>query len=159
MERYYQYLILCLLLIISYVYALVFAPAIANSNEGWKGKFNSAHESCLAGDGCKLPFSIRGEKYIITGDPATNDRLINCAMTFWSGTHFLLYSFIGFLCPDLFWETLFIGVAFEYYEYRRFDCHDTLDILLNTGGFILGRSVNKLLYSSKREDKVDSLFD
>jgi len=131
------------------VYALGFAPAIANCNEGWRGKFNNAHEACLLGEGCKLSISVRGKNYIITGNDEINEKLNNCAVTFWGGAHFLLYSFIGFLCPDLFWQTFIIGVAFEFYEYKKFDCHDTLDILLNTSGFLFGRTINNLIIKKK----------
>jgi hypothetical protein len=144
-----QYLILCLLLIISYVYALIFAPAITNDNEGWKGWFNKLHESCLIENPSFINnLSCRGENYIIAGDPVVNEKLKNCSITFWGGTHFLLYSFIGFFCPDLFLESFAIGALFEYYEYKKYKCHDTLDLLLNTGGFLFGKFLHNLPYDS-----------
>lgn len=102
---------------------------------------NSVHESCLLNtckfDTCKN--NLRGLNYYIDNtDKDKQIKLHNCLITFWGFTHFLLYFILGLLYPKYFWQTFFIGAGFELYEKLRYDCHDVLDIVLNTAGFILG---------------------
>ncbi len=40
------------------------------------------------------------------------------------------------------WVFMFnIGVGFEIYEFYTYECHDALDIVFNTVGFLAGRAV------------------
>jgi hypothetical protein len=82
----------------------------------------------------------RGDNYLIgIEDPVKNERMKNCLVTFWGVAHFALYFVLGVAAPDMFWETFAIGVGFEIYENYKFDCHDVLDVGLNSAGFLLGR--------------------
>ncbi len=142
------YLLASLIYIIAYVYSIHFAPILAGAESGWRRDLNDVHESCLVGCRggiCKL--SVRGDNYYINStDSAKRRRLSNCMVTFWGFSHFLLYSILGFLFPGIFWETFFVGVAFEMYEAAEFDCHDTFDIILNSAGFLAGKYLRRLLF-------------
>ena len=148
MDRFHQYLILCLILTITYIYAIIFAVYMTGKNDGWGIVVNDIHESCLLDkeyDFGLSKLSYRGHNYIIAGDPVVNEKIQNCAITFWSGSHFLMYAFIGFFCPDLFFESLIIGIGFELWEYKEMDCHDTLDIIMNSAGFMVGKIINQTM--------------
>jgi len=84
----------------------------------------------------------RGGSYIIgVDDPARNEKMQSCLVTFWGLGHFLTYLLLGVAAPDMFWETFAIGVGFEVYEAYRFDCHDVFDIVLNSAGFLAGKAL------------------
>ena len=105
-------------------------------------------------DACKgiLDVNVRGGKYFIdtVGDgdsiPENADHLLkNCLITNWSVSHFVVHFVGGLLFPDFLVHSFIGGVAFEYYENKMFDCHDGLDIVMNTSGFIAGSLVNKYI--------------
>lgn len=146
MEKIITYLFVALIYTIAYIYSIIFAPKLAGAYQGWAKTLNDTHESCLLGcqaNLCKL--SVRGDNYYINAGP--NKTADGCMVTFWGFSHFFLYSVLGFLFPDVFWETFFIGVAFEIYEYKKFNCHDTFDIILNTVGFLVGKNLRFLIKS------------
>ena len=137
-----DYLVMALLYFLAYLYCIPFAVWATKRPE--LSKLNAAHEDCLFG--LCVPSvqatlqATRGKKYIIT-EGENSDRLKSCLVTFWSFSHFLLYFVLGLVLPHMFLEVFFIGLAFELYEYKKFQCHDALDILFNTTGFLAGRTV------------------
>ena len=139
---YSQYIAAILLYVASYIYALKFAVYIGTCNKKWCRNVNNYHEKCMVNCGeysCGLT-TTRGENYYIgvTGEEQ-KDVLNKCLVTFWGGSHFILYLLLGFFCPNLFWQTFILGVLFEIYEEYMYDCHDALDVVLNTAGFLIGR--------------------
>jgi hypothetical protein len=100
------------------------------------------HETCLCQS--NIDFSaLRGDHYYIGAmTPAKKRELRGCVTTFWSASHFVLYTALGFCAPDLFWQTFAIGVIFELYEKITFSCNDALDIAYNSTGFLFGRAIN-----------------
>lgn len=145
LPRAVQYLLVVIIYTFAYAYCLVFAPSLVGET-GWKGDLNTIHESCVCENVSPLDkLSIRGEKYFI-GSPEASERAKKCMITFWGFTHASLYTLLGFLFPDLFFETFAIGVGFELYEKEKYDCHDTFDILLNSGGFLFGAVVSSFIF-------------
>lgn len=139
-----QYVIAALLYVLAYVYALEIAPRVTKyASDSW---LESAHRKCIVKSDTIAPTVTvgRGSSYYIG---AENDpqELKTCVVTFWGATHFFLYFMLG-LFTDLFWETFAVGVVFEVYEYYAYDCHDVFDIVLNSGGFLLGQTVRKRFY-------------
>ena len=63
----------------------------------------------------------------------------NCLVTTWALSHFILYLILGYYYPQMFWETFMIGIMFEIAENMAMDCHDVLDVLWNSLGFVVGR--------------------
>ena len=136
-----EYLIALFIYIIAYIYALIIAPKIGFCKVKKCDVINNVHESCLLN--CKFTKSLtkyRGNNYYIgITDDEKKAKLETCLITWWGGTHFLLYLLLGYLTPSLFLETFILGVGFEIYESYAFDCHDLIDIVLNTSGFLVGR--------------------
>ena len=85
-------------------------------------------------------------------DTDKQDQLKYCFITFWGLSHFIMYSFLGFFAPKLFFETFTLGVVFEGIEADLFDCQDGLDILLNTTGFIFGSFIREKLVSNNYDE-------
>lgn len=132
----------------AYAYALKFAVSIQDSEASWAKSIKNVHEGCLFGcpKGTASMTCGRGLNYYIgANDPAKNEQLKNCLATFWSGTHFMLYTMLGLFCPDLFWHTFAVGVLFEGYEKTEYDCADPLDVLFNSTGFMIGYTINNFM--------------
>ncbi len=110
-----------------------------------------AHQMCRSSDkvynscviswpaAAKVVHRGRGSDYFISAETP----LVDCFITLWGVTHFVLYVILGALCPSLFYETFVLGVLFEVFEKIFWEGHDLLDILLNTLGFIVGLCVNQ----------------
>lgn len=132
--------------IIAYIYCLEFAPRISHCRDGMLGVVNTVHESCVFGcDRCTAVTGGRGDQYYIGAtDVEKNERLKRCVVTLWGLAHFLLYAVIGWVAPDMFWETFAVGAAFEAYEYVQYSCEDPLDLVWNSAGFIAGASLHNL---------------
>lgn len=90
----------------------------------------------------------RGKNYYLNKTNNTNnidsDVTPNCMLTIWGLSHVILYMILGWFVPDKFWETLLIGIAFEFLEKWSYDCHDILDIMWNSVGFLIGRYLRSL---------------
>jgi hypothetical protein len=135
-----QYVIAVILYIIAYIYAIMIAPKITTCTTNTCKVLEKNHRKCLISTPALAPVigGGRGASYYI-GAENDSEELSNCFLTFWGLTHFMLYTALGFFCPDLFWETFAIGAGFEMYEFFKFDCHDSLDIIINTSGFAFGK--------------------
>jgi uncharacterized membrane protein (DUF485 family) len=73
-----------------------------------------------------------------------------CVTTFWSFSHFILYTYIGFFCPSLLFEAFIINILFEAYEKYTIQVNDIYDIFYNTIGLILGYILNKLYFKNEK---------
>jgi len=73
-----------------------------------------------------------------------------CLVTGWALSHVILYMVLGYVLPNMFWETLFIGILWEIVECIFYKCHDIMDVLWNSIGFIIGM----ILYKLFKEDSV-----
>ncbi len=139
-----QYIVAIIIYIIAYLYCLVYAPTIAKNKSG----LNKLHEACLFScDSCNILTKTRGKNYYISTTMTDEEKKKSefCLLTWWGFAHFMLYSIIGFICPDIFWETFVIGIGFEVYEHSpHLDCHDELDIVWNSMGFLAGRACRGL---------------
>lgn len=126
---------------IAFVYSLIFAPAIAKIDHGVLGAVNRLHESSVVNcDSCTALTSGRGANYYIASmDEGKFEQLRTSLVTFWGAMHFLLYAILGYVAPDMFWETFAVGVGFECYEYAKYSCEDPLDVVWNSAGFLVGR--------------------
>src|ERR1700678_1149093 len=115
--NFHHLLIVALILTIAYIYSMIIAPSLVNNQ--MFSKLNQLHESCIIKCG-NLPCNIsdRGNKYYIGSDKNAD----GCYVTFWGMTHFLLYAILGYLYPHRFLEFSLIGVLFELYEKRYYDC-------------------------------------
>ena len=133
---------LLILYIISAIICFCYAPKIEKMNDGtWHGQINKFQKKCFydcKGDFCKNLTKGRGDTYFTNTPIAEQLHIKECLVSFWSLTHILLYTLIGFLFPGLFFETLLIGIGFEIYEHFAMNCADPLDIVFNTSGFLLG---------------------
>ena len=74
-----------------------------------------------------------------------SDKKNYCLLTLWGLTHFLLYFVFGLITPKLFWVAMVVSVLFEYYENLEWDCHDVLDVFINTLGLVSGTYLNRIL--------------
>lgn len=63
-----------------------------------------------------------------------------CRFSFWSLTHVLLYAYLAVQCPDICWQILPIGIAWEIGEYY-IGIHDFYDIIWNLLGVLIGTAV------------------
>jgi hypothetical protein len=137
-------LIILSILTVAYIYSLIYAPIIENSNDdSITTSISKMNKSCILScpaKGCKRYIkNNRGKQYFIS-IPADEQKYIkSCLITFWGFTHFLMYFILTFLVPAFYLELFFIGVIFEFYEYYRFECQDINDIYLNTFGILLGK--------------------
>ena len=141
-----QYILAIILYTLAYIYAIEYAPIISKEKGFWPDKINSLHEKCFYSVKDGNFHKIRGENYYIgIMDEAKNKQLKDCMITFWGFSHFFLYTLLGLFCPSLFAETFVAGIIFEGYENLEYDCHDVLDVFLNSFGFMTGRILNEIL--------------
>ncbi len=129
---------LSLLFLFAYVYSIHIAPWIQKKFP--KSQWNEMHEQCVSKTSIMPKWMLRGRgnSYIIGGSSASTG-LRECTLTFWGMTHFLLYFVIGVQCPQYGLLANILGVLFELYEWKVYDCADPLDIVWNTTGFLIGR--------------------
>jgi hypothetical protein len=70
-----------------------------------------------------------------------------CVVSFWSMSHIILYTLIGFFCPSLFLLSFASGVIWEGIEKKFCNCHDLIDIIYNSIGFSVGYMINKIYFN------------
>jgi hypothetical protein len=88
-------------------------------------------------------FMSRGSNYYLNNIYHTIPT--KCLLTGWALSHVALYMILGYVLPDMFWETFFLGVLWEILECIIYSCHDVCDILWNTIGFLIGMTIYKLI--------------
>lgn len=130
-----------ILYILAYIYAIEFAPWAAKHYNN----LNEIHESCFVCGTDKLTHARGDQYYIGTMSDEKKKDLKKCVMTFWGFTHYILYAMIGYVAPDMFWETFAIGIGFEYYEKIKYNCEDPLDIAWNSLGFATGAYIKQFM--------------
>jgi hypothetical protein len=134
--------------ILSLVYCFSITPALANRKDELSQKITKVNESCIAGCGtCTKYTKTRGKDYFI--DSMNNEKeeeIKRCILTFWNLSHYLAYIIVGYLFPSMFIESMIVGIAFEYFEFLTYNCHDGLDILYNALGFITGMYLRNSLH-------------
>lgn len=136
-----QYIYVILLYVIVSIANLLYIFCIAPCTNKFCVFINNMQQQCVIKTDDSLEFltAARGGNYLTSAaEKEKVQKLKTCPVTFWSTTHFILYFLLGAGAPQLFWETFTVGVIFEIFEYS-FDCHDVLDIFINTSGFLLGR--------------------
>lgn len=154
-----SYIILSIILAVSYYYCICFAPSIEGKTDNlFFRKLNNIHQSCVikcSSDVCKnIVKNGRGDSYFISTPKENQEYIKDCAVTFWGVSHFFMHFMIGLLLPDFFIQSLLIGLIFEIYEYKKYKCHDLLDIPLNISGFLVGRTIRmKLNGRNKKHHK------
>jgi hypothetical protein len=141
-----SYVILFLILLVSYFYCIKFAPSIESKSDNiFFDKLNNIHQSCIIKCNSTTCRNIvqngRGDTYFISTPKEKQEYIKDCAVTFWGVSHFFMHFMIGFLLPDFFLQSLAVGISFEIYEYQIYKCHDILDIPLNILGFLMGRTI------------------
>lgn len=88
----------------------------------------------------------RGKNYYLNNPNGIDkDVTPNCMFTIWGLSHVVLYMILGWFVPNMFWQTLIIGIMFEYLENWTYDCHDILDVMWNTIGFLLGKYLRSVI--------------
>jgi hypothetical protein len=131
------------------IYAISFAISflivfVLSTRASKSGILNRIFQQCWIKGGLDTPVTkwiqtLRGGNYYLL----TVDKPKYCLLTTWGIAHILLYALIGFLYPTYFWPTLAVGIAFEVAE-AYLDCHDVLDIMWNSIGFMVGAILFKL---------------
>ena len=125
-------------------------------------KYNKAidkyNQLCMLYDKSNIVQKItnyRGIQYYFNGHLDNNNdkktilyKRKYCVVTFWSMSHIILYTLIGFFCPSLFIPSFVFGVIFEGLEKKFCRCHDLFDIIYNTLGFGIGYILNKLYFNN-----------
>lgn len=144
---YKNIIIITIVMTITYVYSLIYAPAIEGSNDNsFTTKIAELHKSCLLNcetTKCKeFIENDRGDKYFISIPQSEQEDIKSCIITFWGVTHFIMYFILGYFVPAFYIELIFVGIFFEIYEYYKYQCHDIKDIYLNTIGILLGRYIS-----------------
>lgn len=120
--------LLTLILFASYLYTLEHKPSFLNI--------------CFINSKSAIPIIkiSRGRGYHVMDSRGSDSDC--CILGFFGVTHILLYMVLGYYVPKMFWETFFIGIIFEIVECYTLECHDSLDILWNTVGFLAGAYIH-----------------
>lgn len=145
-----QYINALILYIIAFLYVNLSTKLNNCKESSWCNIIHKLNTSCIMlceKELCNL-IKARGDNYFVfpIGEEI-HTVVTGCLVTFWSATHFLLYFFLGIFATDLFWQTFIIGVIFEFGEYYMFQCHDPMDIVWNTLGFITGQYIARNYFS------------
>lgn len=98
---------------------------------------------CPKGYECAFDaINTRGTDYIYDSGNDHSElakNLEGCMVTGWNLSHFLFHLTLGFFFPQYLFHMFILSAVFELFEFAWFNCHDSMDILLNTCGLILGR--------------------
>lgn len=87
-------------------------------------------------DICKeFTYKTRGSQYYLNTDINENNAY-NCLFTIWEASHIITHIFIGYYLD--FRYSLLIGIPFEIYENRKYNCENYMDIFYNSMGAIIG---------------------
>ena len=162
-SRTIQYIILGFIYILSFLFVLFINKMLSIEHTHGDGLYKLVYECIFFNETnfCKKLTSTRGKKYYtISGNKksinAEDDKKFEknqeyCLVSLWALTHTYLYIIIGFFCPNLFIESLIIGALFEYFEKVKWDCHDGLDVIFNSFGFIIGYLLNKFILKNNEK--------
>ena len=88
-----------------------------------------------------------GDGYFV---PNTNYQrtatLGKCFYTMWGVGHVVNHFCAGALVPGYFWYDFWLGVAFEIFEWYFLDCHDAIDIVSNSVGYLTGAWCRRMVF-------------
>jgi hypothetical protein len=130
-------------IIVSLAYCFHITPALAKRNDKLSQKITKINESCIFGcSTCDKYTKTRGKDYFI-GKKFLDEEIKRCVLTFWGFSHYLTYIIVGYLFPSMFIESMILGIAFEYFEYVVYQCHDGLDVVYNGLGFLTGQFLRR----------------
>ena len=81
----------------------------------------------------------------------------------WCVTHLIMYTFLGFFAPSLWYISISLSILWESFEYiiekhkiTRFIDYNTNDLLINTFGLIIGVTANSIWNKYKKtKDKSE----
>jgi hypothetical protein len=153
-----QYLILGFIAALSTVGLYIIKLLIEAKHPYVDGLYKYTHECIGLYDSpvAEKLTSIRGDNYYsmtnLCKTVSEEDKKLyekrhkRCLVSIWAFTHICLYIVIGFYCPNLFIQTVLLGIFFEYMEKIHSNCHDALDILFNSIGFGIGYQLNKYIF-------------
>lgn len=143
-----QYVIMCSFYLISFIMILTIQYLIFTEHQYTTGLNKYMHQCVYSPDSkiAKKLTSMRGTKYNLSPKKYKINHHKYCLVSIWAFSHVLLYTMIGFYCPNLFFPSLIIGILFELSE-TIFKCHDVLDVVFNTIGFGIGYQINKLFFT------------
>lgn len=117
-------------------------------------------DTCLVNcpDMLKPVLSTRGDNYYSPfGKGDSKQKLNQCLLSTWGGSHIFMYALITFICPRLWWIILLIGICWELYEAHSLGCQDFIDILWDSIGIFCGYTLaTKCKYSSVYNGKVET---
>ena len=129
----YFFALLAVFLCISVVYAQ------------WLKPLSSLFQTCWFGEKPLTSWmqKLRGNNYWLSTGGTQQQKY--CLITSWAVSHVVLYAIIGYMFPNMFWHTLLIGISYEILEWCTLECHDVLDIVWNSVGFLIGAAIKKSL--------------
>lgn len=139
MDQLYGILILyCIVGILCY-YVIV----ADNKIVAWiKSYLNMCVSSCKK---CGTYLGKRGDNYYLPDKGAAVENKTHpddCIFNGWNVSHFAAHTIAGYIAPDYFFLDFLIGTSFEIYEGSNLDCQDPTDIVANTIGFFVGKSIH-----------------
>lgn len=141
--------IVAILCILAYIFCFHWWTILTNNYE----IFRNIHKHCFvkidrsekntAGKIANALSKLRGDNYYL-GDNEKDfrDQIKSekyCVFTSWHLSHILFHFVMGYLTKKIY-PSVLIGVGFEILEYRKFNCHDILDVFYNILGAYLGAS-------------------
>jgi hypothetical protein len=56
-----------------------------------------------------------------------------------------MYALLTYILPEFAIPFMFMGIGFEYYEYKVYDCGDYMDVIANNIGILTGLLLSKHL--------------
>ncbi len=88
----------------------------------------------------------RGASYQLSS--RTTGYFKHCLLTQWNVIHAFTYFLFGLLFPNQFILFLTIGILFEIYEAIVYDCHDVMDIAVNSLGYVCGSQLSICIFGN-----------
>jgi hypothetical protein len=97
---------------------------------------------CSSDKAKKYTKLVRGSQYYITdNDEKKVGDAYSCLFTIWEFSHIFFHFFVGYWADIRY--SLAIGIGFEYWEYKTYNCENYTDILWNTIGCAVGSYVRE----------------
>jgi hypothetical protein len=134
-------------LVICYLVVLVFIVYVNLEKDQLSKDLQTLFTQCVVrcpkGYECTFDaVNTRGTDYIYNSGNDHSDleeNLKGCMVTGWNLSHFIFHLFLGCAFPQYLFAMFMLSATFELLEFAFFNCHDSMDILLNTCGLILGQ--------------------
>lgn len=134
------YIIYCIILIATYVWAIHLSAGMLPDS------IDSIQKSCIVGCDdklCSMQAKTSRGKSLYLDDPIKSKQMIeDCRFTYWNLIHGIMFGALTFIFPSLWQLNLGISLIWEYYEYAFLDCHDLADLPANIIGIFVGYCVS-----------------